>query len=287
MPSTRMLAIFGAETALPPAGISSPSANRCDVEEDMAKCQALLNTSFESLKSSADLMYPGKGCGFGFTRSPYCSYAHKDGVHVMFSGEVSQWPGIDVIEAAHDAFMCNTDLAEADDAHWLLDFYSSFSNTELAQDENTILQEALNCLASIRGSFAFVIYDSLSHRVLASRDADGVQPLHWGATSDGQLLFGSHLEDLKDCNPTATIFPPGTLFSSVHAAVAYNPGPEGWVIAGQEYPGELISFMKADEEHWKSVKAIPRITSKGCVSGAVYKVSSQPDFIHLMTKSSS
>ena len=30
--------------------------------------------------------------------------------------------------------------------------------------------------------------------------------------------------------------------------------PQGWVIAGEEYPGELISFMKADEEHWKSVK---------------------------------
>lgn len=283
----RILAVFGAETAKPPAGLSSPTPHRFDYEEDGEKCQALLNAAFSSFQDISKLTYPGKGCGFGFTRSPYCSYAHKDGVHVMFSGEVSQWPGIDVMEAAHDAFMSNTDLVEANDAHWLLDFYRTFSNTELSQDEDTILQEALSCLASIRGSFAFVIYDSLSHRVLASRDAEGVQPLHWGATSDGQLLFGSHLEDLKDCDPTATMFPPGTLFSSVHATLAYNPGPEGWVIAGEEYPGELISFMKADEGHWKSVKAIPRITSKGCVTGAVYKVSSQPDFIHPMTKSSS
>lgn len=29
------------------------------------------------------------------------------------------------------------------------------------------------------------------------------------------------------------------------------------------------------------LQAIPRITSKGCVSGAVYKVCSQPDMQHL------
>ena len=46
------------------------------------------------------------------------------------------------------------------------------------------MQEALQCLSSIRGSFAFVIYDSVFHRVLAARDPDGVQPLFWGATSE-------------------------------------------------------------------------------------------------------
>ncbi len=33
------------------------------------------------------------------------------------------------------------------------------------------------------GSFAFVIYDSVFHRVLAARDAEGTQPMYWGATS--------------------------------------------------------------------------------------------------------
>jgi|LauGreStaDraftv2_3_1035109.scaffolds.fasta_scaffold148013_1 hypothetical protein len=134
-------------------------------------------------------------------------------------------------------------------------------------------------------------------------------------------MFGSVIEDLVACNPSATMFPPGTMFSSVRHSMAFNPGPtvrhassfytsadsafsysqfflsevmmidcpsdpsilKGWVIADpQEYPGDLCSFVKADEEHWKSVKAIPRITSKGCLAGAVYKVSSQPDFVHLM-----
>ena len=29
---------------------------------------------------------------------------------------------------------------------------------------------------------------------------------------------------------------------------------QGWVIEGEEYPGEMVSFVKSDEEHWKSVK---------------------------------
>lgn len=33
---------------------------------------------------------------------------------------------------------------------------------------------------------------------------------------------------------------------------------QGWVIAGEEFPGELVSFLKADEQHWKSVKVRTR-----------------------------
>lgn len=34
------------------------------------------------------------------------------------------------------------------------------------------------------------------------------------------------------------------------------------MIEGEDYPGEILSFLRADEGHWRSVKAIPRITSK-------------------------
>lgn len=37
----------------------------------------------------------------------------------------------------------------------------------------------------------------------------GAQALYWGATEEGQLLLGSHLDELEGCNPTATMFPPG------------------------------------------------------------------------------
>lgn len=35
-----------------------------------------------------------------------------------------------------------------------------------------------------QGSFAFVLYDSLTKRVWAARDAEGVQPLFWGVTGE-------------------------------------------------------------------------------------------------------
>lgn len=284
MPIQRMLTVFGVETAKPPAGLASPSVGSRhpeDAEAD-ASCKEIIEKAFLSKSpSQVQLKLLGKGCGFGFLSGPYCSYATKDGVHVMFSGEVSDWPGINMVAAAHDAFISNVKPAEDDDAHWLLDFYSSFRDTETSQDDGQILREALESLCTIRGSFAFVIYDSILHRLLAARDADGVQPLYWGSTEEGQLMFGSAIDDLDLCQPTATMFPAGTLFASLRHNIAYNPGPEGWVIAGEDYPGELLSFIKADEAHWKSVKAIPRITSKGCVTGAVYKVSSQPDMNHV------
>ena len=44
----------------------------------------------------------GQGCGFTFEATPYCSYASKGPVHVLFAGEVAAWPGIDAVSAAHD-----------------------------------------------------------------------------------------------------------------------------------------------------------------------------------------
>jgi hypothetical protein len=44
-------------------------------------------------------------------------------------------------------------------------------------------------------------------------DREGVAPLFWGATGTGQLMFGSLLADLTECDPTATAFPAGCLFT--------------------------------------------------------------------------
>lgn len=69
---------------------------------------------------------------------------------------------------------------------------------------------------------AFIIYDGKNHRVLAARDRDGRQPLFWGATPDGRLLFSSDLADLAECNPSATAFPAGKapLHPSLHTALS-------------------------------------------------------------------
>lgn len=37
--------------------------------------------------------------------------------------------------------------------------------------------------------------------------------------------------------------------------VAFSPGERGWVIEGDELPGELLSFVEAeDAEHFRGVK---------------------------------
>lgn len=49
----------------------------------------------------------GHGNGFSFEALPFCSYANRDGVHVMLAGEVAEWPGISAVAAAHDgACLC-------------------------------------------------------------------------------------------------------------------------------------------------------------------------------------
>ncbi len=44
----------------------------------------------------------GHGNGYTFEATPFCSVASRDGVHVLFAGEVSKWPGVDVVSVAHD-----------------------------------------------------------------------------------------------------------------------------------------------------------------------------------------
>ncbi|KAF8072401.1 histone H3 [Scenedesmus sp. PABB004] len=274
-----MLAVFDRETARPPELLESyklaeqphrrPGDDETHAEE---VCKAKLAVAFEhSRPESRKMALLGHGNGFSFEASPFCSFAHRDGVHVVLAGEVSDWPGISAVAAAHDAFVRGEEPPEKNDAHWLLDFYSSFMS---AHAEDTT-DRALECLAKVKGSFAFVIYDEVQKRVFAARDAEGSQPLYWGATEEGQLLLGSHLNDMDGCDPTATLFPPGTLFASTKHTVAYSPGNRGWVISEGDWPGQLLSFLvDSDGTHWRGVKAIPRITSKGQLFGAVYKVAS-------------
>lgn len=294
-----MLAVFGRETAHPPTLIESEQALKkthqpvlADEERQTqeALCAQIMDPVFAAAKpASRNQEALGKGSAFLYETSPYCSYAQREGVHVLFTGEVAEWPGVNAVSAAHDAFVRNEPPLEVDDAHWLLDFYNTFNphraeaaagnaDDARAMAEATA-QRALECLAKVQGSFAFVIYDSVHHRVLAARDAEGVQPLFWGCSDEGQLLFGSMAADLAACNPTATLFPAGTLFASERHMVAYSPGEYGWVIVDDDFPGQLLSFVKG-EKTWRGVKAIPRITSKGVMCGAVYKVASQADVRH-------
>lgn len=274
-----MLAIFDRETARAPTGLESYKSlerphmlfpDELPHSEEM--CNATLERAYSASKPERRHMEKlGGHGGFAFEATPFCSYAHRKGVHVLFGGEVSDWPGISAVDTAHDAFMRNVEPPEKNDAHWLLDFYDSFITPGAGTRD--IADTALECLSQVMGAFAWVIYDETAKRVFAARDREGAQPLFWGTTEEGQLLFGSRVEDLEGCDPSATPFPAGTLFASERHTVAYSPGNQGWVINEDDWPGQVFSFIK-EGTHWRKIKVIPRMTPAGVLCGAVYKVAS-------------
>lgn len=217
-----------------------------------------------------------EGGGFSMNIGPYCHFAQRDGVRAVFSGEISKWPGVDMMQVSHDAFMRGDDEDTVhDDATWLLDFYDTFKDF-VGKD---VLDLALNSLANVEGRFAWVIYDGDQKRVLAARDSEGCAALHWGTTDDGRFIFGSDPIDLTECNPSASPFPAGTLYASEGDTRASYPGDMGWVMTGEAWPGTLTSFVRGrPDNHWRDIKAIPRVTSQGCVCGAVYRVASERSF---------
>lgn len=101
----------------------------------------------------------------------YTHYATQDGVHAMFHGEVSGWPGIDMMSAQHDggcwqllsgrigrctengtitltppcstaAFVRGEPESGDNDAAWLLRFYETFKVTVCS-----LISLASSCLA--------------------------------------------------------------------------------------------------------------------------------------------
>jgi asparagine synthase (glutamine-hydrolysing) len=57
-------------------------------------------------------------------------------------------------------------------------------------------RDGLRCFESLRGEFAFVLYDSARQLVIAARDRYGVKPLFW-TISEGRLLFASEAKALR------------------------------------------------------------------------------------------
>ncbi|KAI3438282.1 hypothetical protein D9Q98_000717 [Chlorella vulgaris] len=247
-----------------------------------AKREAACHQAMESVFSGCDkrcteqLSLDGH-VGCVFERSPYCHAVVRNAVCAVFAGEIAAWPGHNIVQEHHDSFVRGEPLAVEDDAEWLVRFYDSFA---VFAKNSDVTEKALSALSQVKGSFAFVVYDSSTKRVWAARDAAGVQPLFWGVTEDSRLVFGTDAEKLEGCNPTATPFPAGSLFASHDATLCHSPGSRGWVIQSEQtLPGQLLSFMPSSHpspaHHWKDVKAVPRLDADGHICGAVYRVASE------------
>jgi len=183
--------------------------------------------------------------------------SQEDEVTVVLSGRVGKWP--EDVEAEL--------LKDTNDAEKLLDLYLEAMGQDVIYDDSRLLEP----LKKLEGSFAFVLFDRKGcGHVLASKDGKDTQTLFWGCTPEGGLLFGTERNLLDRCDPTATSFPNGVLFSSQGSLLATCPGSKGWSMLSGQPSGHLLSF----ERPGYGVKTIPRINSKGILCGAVYRVSS-------------
>jgi hypothetical protein len=135
-------------------------------------------------------------------------------------------------------------------------------------------------LTRLRGAFAFVIHDAARNTVLAARDAAGGAPLFWAAAPDGALLLSTSLRSgLSEADaPSVTAFPPGCLFLAAGGAhPAQCPGPRGFTMPGAGRPCALPGALRSFTRPAAPVRAIPRISSRGVLCGAVFRVSSAGD----------
>ena len=69
-------------------------------------------------------------------------------------------------------------------------------------------------LSSLRGMFAFVVYDSKTGHFMAARDPIGIIPLYYGFGKDGSVWFASELKAIADHCPVFAQFPPGCFYDS-------------------------------------------------------------------------
>lgn len=278
-----MFACFSKETALPPTGllgfIIDPPSFADFPSDDGIKRQG--SRKLEEHRTShlqAKLIDLGDGNGFALDASPYCHHATDGQVSCVFAGQVAQWP-VDAIAHNHNAYVTGEESGVQDEASWLLNFYKVF----LQSSTPGVATEALLNLTKFEGQFAFVIYDASTKRVMAARDTLGAQNFYWGFTEDGSLMFSSHLDDLLECNPSATAFPSGSLYISETEAKAFQPGACGWMIDNHVVPGDLMSFVPrktpSPSSPYRVVKEVPRVNSKGCLCGAVYRVASESNVV--------
>ena len=49
----------------------------------------------------------------------------------------------------------------------------------------------------------------------------------------------------------------GTLYASEGRQRVCSPGDHGWVIAGEIWPGQVLSFLRDNASRWRDVKARP------------------------------
>uniref|UniRef100_A0A182PBA9 Asparagine synthetase [glutamine-hydrolyzing] n=1 Tax=Anopheles epiroticus TaxID=199890 RepID=A0A182PBA9_9DIPT len=127
-------------------------------------------------------------------------------VHLVANGEIYNFLHMasvinDALESEHYTPRSDCDV--------LVAFYELFGADRLLQ--------------TVRGMFAFVLYDCGTRRLLVARDPVGIVPLYYGWDAAGCLWFASELKCLVECCSQVNVFPPGHSYAGPREC--FNPQP--------------------------------------------------------------
>ncbi|MCF8567658.1 asparagine synthase (glutamine-hydrolyzing) [Alicyclobacillus tolerans] len=98
------------------------------------------------------------------------------------------------------ALVCNGEIYNHQELRKMLEEHGHVFSTQSDVEVIVHLYEMYEeqCVQSLEGIFAFAVWDSVRHRLLAARDHFGVKPLYYAET-DTEILFASELRALLKC----------------------------------------------------------------------------------------
>ncbi len=131
-------------------------------------------------------------------------------------------------------------------------------------DSETLLQayavHGLDCLAQLRGMYAFALHDSRTGRLILARDRLGIKPLFYVRLPD-RIAFASEIKALLPVLPGRAEVEPGALRQFLQNQFA---GGEETVIAGvRRVPPGVALVIDADlhierRRYWSALDVAPR-----------------------------
>ena len=146
---------------------------------------------------------------------------NEDGtIWVVFNGEIYNFPELrPQLEAKGHHFYTNSDTEV------IVHLYESYG---------------ADCVHSLRGMFAFALWDERKQRLLLARDRFGKKPLHYALSKD-RLVFGSEIKALLAVSPELADVSPDGLLNFF--CFGYIPDPLTAFTQIQKLPpGHLLEF---------------------------------------------
>ena len=152
-------------------------------------------------------------------------------IWVVFNGEIYNFPELrPQLEAQGHHFYTNSDTEV------IVHLYESYG---------------ADCVHSLRGMFAFALWDERKQRLLLARDRFGKKPLHYALSKD-RLVFGSEIKALLAVSPELADVSPDGLLSFF--CFGYIPDPLTAFTQIQKLPpGHLLEFSNGQihtRQYW-------------------------------------